>query len=183
MIGTRTDGREERSRAGEAANRCDVRVRAEERQSRGRIEQPIVERISNAEPAGADIVNIGCQRSRASRDWYAAYCRNDGRRSIDVGPIDVRFEADNYVAGLNLSTKRAAEHPARKGNAEGVKAVRQNVERILTTPRVATVHADIKSRPIVDLLHGDGSFVRRLHRQIGGLCSDAGRHKRSCSGN
>src|SRR6478672_4942 len=88
------------------------------------------------------------------------------------------------MARLNLATERAAKHPARKRNAELIKPVGQQVECILIAPSVTTVHANIKSRPVVDWDDHGGRLVRRRrHWQIGGLCSHAGRYEGSCNGN
>ena len=54
------------------------------------------------------------------------------------------------MARLNLATECAAKHPAGKRNAELVKPVGQQVECILIAPSVTTVHANIKSCPVVD---------------------------------
>ena len=96
----------------------------------------------------------------------------------------IGFYAHDDMARLNLATERAAKHPAGKRNAELIKLVGQQVECILIAPSVTTVHANIKSSPVVD---GDDHrrrlVRRRRHWQIGGLCSRAGRYKGGCNHN
>ena len=103
--------------------------------------------------------------SAGSRTGMPHDCGNDGRRSIDIGPVDVRFYAYDDMARLNLGAGCAAKHPAGKRNAELVKPVGQYVERILITRCVTTVHANIKSRPVVDVGdHGGGWYAGAIGR-------------------
>ena len=73
------------------------------------------------------------------------------------------------MARLNLRTGRAAKHPTGKRGGEGVKPVREDVERLLLTPSPTTIHANIEFP----------SSCRR--RSTGALYSGAGATGRSAA--
>ena len=91
------------------------------RQTRGRIKQPIVHGVSKAESARADIANFGVQRGLAANSAETAAgerptdCGNDGRRSSDIGPVDIGFYAHDDMARLIWPPNVPPNIPPEKG--------------------------------------------------------------------
>src|ERR1700680_3622830 len=85
-----------------------------------------------------------------------------GNRSVDVGPIQIGFQAENPIARLPIVAERAADESATliirtRGHATGINLIR-------SAPATATVDADVEAGPIVKGSDSD----RRLDRHVGG---------------